>query len=228
MRNCAFLCTPNNSKVNNALHLLPNPIVAQFILVSVNALAFSVLPQSKFPLLTMAPAPSQAAHRFSTILSHFLRARLSVMMQYKYRCQKGAWTPSCAAFLTLVPSAPGKWSTGTPWSMRGWLVDTASWKNTSSLLPDRRLSKPSWKAKCPPQELSQKVCCSPDRPKKFRVCSDRRVRITDKCSAFVADGLQATKLIFRHLWGEVRFPHSLIGTLAKPWSVPLNNPLKFP
>lgn len=51
---------------------------------------------------------------------------------------------------------------------------------------------------------------------------------TDKCSAFVADGLQATKLIFRHLWGEVRFPHSLIGTLAKPWSVPLNNPLKFP
>lgn len=75
MRNCAFLCTPNNSKVNNALHLLPNPIVAQFILVSVNALAFSVLPQSKFPLLTMASALSQAAHRFSRNIISFLASK---------------------------------------------------------------------------------------------------------------------------------------------------------
>lgn len=81
MRNCAFLRTPNNSKGNNALHLLPNPIVKQFILVSVNALAFSMLPQSKFPLLAMAPAPSQAAHGFSTVSSQLLQARLGAMMQ---------------------------------------------------------------------------------------------------------------------------------------------------
>lgn len=51
---------------------------------------------------------------------------------------------------------------------------------------------------------------------------------TDKNSAFVAEVSQITKLIFMHLWGEVRFPHSLISTSANPWSVPLNSSLKFP
>lgn len=134
---------------------------------------------------------------------------------------QGDCAPSWAAFPVLVPSAPQ--------STHRWLINAACWKNTSSPTPYGFLSKPRWNSKCFCQEWSQEASSSLDRPGKFVACSHRKV--TDHGQEFYIDCRLSTsqqKLNFRYLWDEAKFPHSLISTSAKPWTVPLNNPLKFP